>query len=100
MNQAILLTLVEQKQTMRYLNTVGTADKAVALDKLARCIYFGILSTLLPFAPPEQHLEIAQLFAGTDALEQKKWVQDLPEGIQLQMKETIQRIFLSLEKSV
>ena len=100
MNQTLLLTLVEQNQTMRYLNTIGNTDQKLARAQLARCIYFGILSTILPFAPPEEHFEIAQLFAGNDALAQKKWVQDLPDGIQQQMKETIQRIFLSLDKQL
>lgn len=96
MDKTLLTTLVEEKLIMRYLTTIAPTEYAQAQVMLANCIGYGILTTILPFFEPEKHAPIvAAVSHGDDAL-QRKWLAQQPIEVRLSIRETVERIFLSL----
>lgn len=100
MTTTILTTLVEEKRLMRYLKSVADRDEATVREYLARCVYWATLTALTPLATPEEQQIIARLLATGSSQEQQAWLLELPEEVQEQISEVVDRIFLSLEKKV
>ena len=97
MRPTLLTTLVDEKAIMRYLNTIAPDEYAQATDLLVDCLGFAILTAVLPFYEPEAHSEIAAVLAFGEENQLRKWFSSQPEEVQLSIRETVDRIFLSLQ---
>lgn len=97
MNQTLLTTIIDQKKILSYLGTIETTEHSQALSQLARCIYFAILTVILPYIAPEEQLMVARVLARGSSFEQNELLQDLPEDVRLNLSETVERLLLSLK---
>lgn len=97
MHKSLLTTVVDEKHILRYLNSIAPAEYESAQSLLSNCIGYGILTAILPFYEPERHLEIAKIIAQSDEDLQKKWLAQQPMEVKLSIRETVERIFLSLQ---
>jgi protein involved in temperature-dependent protein secretion len=98
MKLAALTALVDQNRLMRYLTTVSATDKNRAQELLARHLYFSVLIAVLPFVAQEEHQTVARLFANENPDTQQAWLVNQSEELRQSVQETIDRVFLSLEK--
>ncbi len=96
MHKTLLLTLVEEKLIMRYLNSVDPTEYERAQVLLAQCVGYAVLTAILPFFESTKHAAIAQLISQADQNTQQQWLTNQPSEVKLSIKETVERLFLSI----
>ncbi|MBP7768613.1 hypothetical protein KA082_02140 [Candidatus Woesebacteria bacterium] len=100
MSPTVLTALVDEKQLMRYCMSVTGVEKTLLEETLAECLYWNILSSLSVQLNRSQLQEAGVVLRDGTVVEQQTWLTHQEPELLAQISETIDRTFLSLEKTI